>query len=223
MTFAAETCRKFLFFRSNTNSYKILLKKLLKNRKKPIKSYTVQAARTRIRPGPLGARGARAFSPAADGQAAKPARRRAPLGPKLARSPAAVPSRPSPTIKIGRPSALFAETKLGDAASPANPRLILPLCLLSPRNGGDGRWPWRPGGVGRAAPPRLARRRARSPVGERAAVELAMDGARLSSPACAKPQRPGAASRRLLCAEMSGERRRKRVPRTGGGSDTRTR
>ena len=78
-------------------------------------------------------------APTADSQAAKPARRRAPLGPKLARSPAAVPSRPSPTIKIGRPSALFAGTKLGDAASPANPRLILPLCLLSPRNGGDGR------------------------------------------------------------------------------------
>ena len=32
--------------------------------------------------------------------------------------------------------ALFSrEQKPGDAASPANPRLILPLCLLSPRNG----------------------------------------------------------------------------------------
>jgi len=40
-------------------------------------------------------------------------------------------------ITIGRPSALFAGTKLGDDASPANPRLILSLCLLSPRNGGS--------------------------------------------------------------------------------------
>ena len=58
---------------------------------KPIKTFTVQAARARIRPGPLGAHGARAFSPAADGQAAKSAQRGAPLGPFSARSP---PRRP---------------------------------------------------------------------------------------------------------------------------------
>ena len=63
----------------------------------------------------------------------------------------------------------------------------LPPRLLSPRNGGDGRWPWWPGGVGRAAPPRLARRRARSPEGERTAVEPAVDGAMLSSPTRATP------------------------------------
>ena len=94
-----------------------------------------------------------------------------------------------------------------DAASPANPRLILPLCLLSPRNGGDGRWPWRPGGVGRAAPPRLARRRARSPVGERAAVELAMDGTLLSSPRACAP-----ASRRRATAPCAARRREAAQP-----------
>ena len=84
---------------------------LLENRKKQFKAFTVEAAQARNRPSPLGACDARAFGPTADGQAAKPARRRAPLGPYLAHSPAAVPSRPSPTIRIERPSALFAETK----------------------------------------------------------------------------------------------------------------
>ena len=110
---------------------------LLENRKKQFKAFTVEAAQARNRPSPLGACDARAFGPTADGQAAKPARRRAPLGPYLAHSPAAVPSRPSPTIRIERPSALFAEPKPGDDASPANPRLISPLCLLSPQNGGS--------------------------------------------------------------------------------------
>ena len=109
---------------------------LLKNRK-TLKITTVEAAQKRkMARGPLGARLPRAQA-AAWAWATKSACSYLPLGPHLARSPAAVPSRPSPTIKIGRPSALFAGTKLGDAASPANPRLILPLCLLSPRNGGS--------------------------------------------------------------------------------------
>ena len=115
---------------------KLLLKCFWKI-EKTIGAFTVEAAQARNRPSPLGARDARAFGPTADSQDAKPAWRRAPLGPYLAHSPAAVPSRPSPTIKIGRLSALFAGTKLGDDVSPANPRLILPLCLLSPRNGGS--------------------------------------------------------------------------------------
>ena len=85
-----------------------------------------------------------------------------------------------------------------------------PPRLLSPRNGGDGRWPWWPGGVGSAAPPRLSRRRARSPVGERAAVGLAMDGASLSSPrACAPASRRRAAEHPVPrpdetgCADLS--------------------
>jgi len=57
-----------------------------------------------------------------------------------------------------------------------------------PRSGGDGHGGR--GGENEAAPSWLARRCARSLVGERAAVELAMDGASLSSPrACAPASR----------------------------------
>ena len=71
---------------------------------KRIKSCTVEVAWARNQPGPLSARAARAFGPTADGQAAKPARRRAPLGPNLALSP---PRRPL-TVRSesdGRPRA----------------------------------------------------------------------------------------------------------------------
>ena len=51
----------------------------------------------------------------------------------------------------------------------------------------------------KAAPPRLARRRALSPVGERVAVELAVDGASRSRPcACAPASRRRAAARRAV-------------------------
>ena len=132
---------------------------------------------------------------------------RLPLGLLLARSPPTVPSRPSPPIKIGRPGALFAGSKPDDAVSPQTLGHS-PLPFLSPLDGGDGHWPWWPGGAGGAAPPRLARRRARSLEGERAAVEPAVDGAMLSSPARATP------------ASRSGD---PGVPRIGGDSGARTR
>ena len=148
------------------------------------------AAQTAFRPGSGRYAPAWARGPTADGQAAKPARRRAPLGPNLALS---LPRRPLAvgSESDGRPRA--SREQNGDGRRSANPRVhSLPPRLLSPRNGGDGHWPWWPGGAGRAAPPRLARRRARSPEGERAAVELAVDGTMLSSPA----RDPGVPERR---------------------------
>ena len=107
-------------------------------------------------------------------------------------------SRPSDLIR--RPAATLAGSK------PATPVFPETLATLSPspfslhatqrqpRSGGDGHGGR--GGEDEAAPSRLARRCARSPVGERAAVKLAMDGALLSSPrACASASRRRAAER----------------------------
>ena len=146
------------------------------------------AAQTTFRPGSGRSAPAWARGPTADGQAAKPARRRAPLGPKLALSP---PRRPSPSDLNPTAARARRANKTGDGRRSPNPRVhSLPPHLLSPRNGGDGHWPWWPGGAGRTAPPRLARRRARSPEGERAAVEPAVDGAMLSSPRAHDPGIP---------------------------------
>ena len=118
---------------------------------------------------------------------------RLPLGLLLARSPPAVPSRPSPPIKIGRPGALFAGSKPDDAVSPQTLGHS-PLPFLSPLDGGDGHWPWWPGGAGGAAPPRLARRRARArrrvsaPPSSRPWTEPCSRAPR------ARPRRPGAAT-----------------------------
>jgi len=174
---------------------------------KTLKIIIVEAAQKR-KParGPLGARLPCAQA-AAWAWAGILAPTRLPLGPLLARSPPTVPSRPSPPIKIGRPGALFAGSKPDDAVSPQTLGHS-PLPFLSPLDGGDGHWPWWPGGAGGAAPPRLARRHARSPEGERAAVEPTVDGAMLSSPARATP------------ASRSGD---PGVPRIGGDSGARTR
>jgi len=161
---------------------------------------TVLTAQTAFRPRSGRSAPAWAPGPTADGQAAKPARRRAPLGPKLARSP---PRRPLAvgSESDGRPHA-SREQNRRRRRSP-NPRVhSLPPRLLSPRNGGDGHWPWWPGGAGRAAPPRLARRHARSPEGERAAVEPAVDGAKLSSPAHATPVSRSGKPAAPLCREV---------------------
>ena len=66
-----------------------------------------------------------------------------------------------------------------------------------------------------AAPPGLARRRARSPEIERAAVELAIDGALLCKHARAYPGVP-AVERRLCSMPRAGERRRGCIPHNGG-------
>jgi hypothetical protein len=52
------------------------------------------------------------------------------------------------------------------------------------------------------APPRLARRCARSPEGERATVEPAEDGAMLSSPAHATPASRSSEQAAPLCREV---------------------
>ena len=136
-----------------------------------------------------------AFGPTANGRATKPAHRARPPGPYSARDSAKL-SWPSDLIR--RPAATLAGSK------PATPVFPETLATLSPspfslhatqrqpRSGGDGHGGR--GGEDEAAPPRLARRCARSPVGERAAFELAMDGALLSSPrACAPASRRRAA------------------------------
>ena len=117
---AAETSRNFYFQKQNykllslnnkhvgtklnrdQTTIKTIQKLLLKcfwKIEKQFKAFTVDAAKARKRPIPLGTRGARAFGPTADGQAAKPAQHRAPLGPNLARSPSRhlPPSDPDPT------------------------------------------------------------------------------------------------------------------------------
>ena len=179
----------------------ITIQKLLKiasgKKKKQYKAFTVDAAQARKRPSPLRARGAQAFGPTADGRATNPAHPARPPGPHLARD-AAEPSRPSDLIR--RLAATLAGSK------PATPVFPETLATLSPspfslhatqrqpRSGGDGHGGR--GGEDEAAPSRLARRCARLPVGERAAVELAMDGALLSSPrACAPASRRRAAER----------------------------
>ena len=133
---------------------KLLLKCFWKIEKQ-FKAFTVEAAQARNRPSPLGARDARAFGPTADGQAAKPARRRAPLGPKLARHRRVAPS-PSdsdPTAARARRA-----NKTGDGRRSPNPRVhSLPAPFPLAHGGGHG-WP---GKV--AAPPRLPRRCAHSP------------------------------------------------------------
>ena len=174
---------------------------------KTLKIIIVEAAQKR-KParGPLGARLPRAQA-AAWAWAGILAPTRLPLGPLLARSPPTVPSRPSPPIKIGRPGALFAGSKPDDAVSPQtlghSPLISLstgrrrrPLAMVAGRSGR--------GGATAACSPA----RARSSEGERAAVEPAVDGAMLSSPARATP------------ASRSGD---PGVPRTGGDSGARTR
>ena len=67
-------------------------------------------------------------------------------------------------------------------------------------------------------PPRLARRRARSPVGERATVELAVDGALLLSPrVCARLASRTVDGRAPLC-RTPGEGWRGSVPHGDGGA-----
>jgi len=109
--------------------------------------------------------------------------------------------------------------KTGDGRRSPNPRVhSLPPPFLSHRAAAMG-------GRGKRAERRhrgllagaCARRRVSAPPSSRPWTEPCSRAPR------ARPRRPGAASRRLLCAVKSGERRRKRVPRTGGGSGARTR
>ena len=73
---------------------------------------------------------------------------------------------------------------------------------LSTLRSGDGHWPWWPGGAGGTASSRLARRRARSPEREHPAVEPAVDGATLSSPAHATPASRSSEQVAPLCREV---------------------
>ena len=95
-----------------------LLKMLLEKEKKQQKTVTVNAAQAQNRPGPLGARSAPPFGPTADGRAAKPARRSAPLGPYSARSP---PRRPWPSDLNRTAARAPRATKTGDAGSSPEP------------------------------------------------------------------------------------------------------
>ena len=146
---AAETSRNFYFQKQNykllslNNKHvgaklnrdqtiiKTIQKLLLKcfwKIEKQFKAFTVEAAQSRNRPSPLGARDARAFGPTADGQAAKPARRHAPLGPKLARHRRVAPS-PSdsdPTAARARRA-----NKTGDGGDPGTLAFILSLPVFS--------------------------------------------------------------------------------------------
>ena len=84
---------------------------------------------------------------------------------------------------------------------------LLPLSLSCERRRPRGRRPWRPRRSDEAAPPWLARRRVRSPLGERAIVELAVDGASLWIPRACVPAASGGpvpASRRLCRAAKVG-------------------
>ena len=98
---------------------------------KTLKIIIVEAAQKR-KParGPLGARLPRAQA-AAWAWARILAPMRLPLGPLLAHSPPAVPSRPSPPIKIGRLGALFAGSKPQRRGVPPNPRSFAPPLSLS--------------------------------------------------------------------------------------------
>jgi len=83
-----------------------------------------------------------------------------------------------------------------------------------PTSGGGHGWP----GKEVAALPRLSRRRARSPDGERAAVERAGDNALSSEPAHAHLGRPDGGRRRLLWVPSPGEPALRAVPR--GSTET---
>ena len=169
---------------------------------KTIKRDTVHAAQKQNRPAACSATFSWARGPTANGRAAESARRGAPPFPSWAEfgpTGAAELSRPSDQIR--RPSASSAGSK-----PPATPFAIQTLGhsppLLSPR---ERRQP-RSGGDVQAE--RAGRRRrgllagARSPEGERAAVELAVDGATLSSPACATPASRSGKPVASLCREV---------------------
>jgi len=107
-----------------------------------------------------------------------------------------------PLITIGRSSVVFARSKPRRRRHVPNPSSFFPPPSLSTLRSGDGHWPWWPGGAGGTAPSRLARRRARSPEGERAAVEPAVDGATLSSPTHGTPVSRSSERAAPLCREV---------------------
>ena len=107
-----------------------------------------------------------------------------------------------PLITIGRSSVVFARSKPRRRRRGPNPSSFFFPPSLSTLCSGDGHWPWWPGGAGGTAPSRLARRCARSPEGERAAVEPAVDGATLSSPAHATPVSRSSERAAPLCREV---------------------
>ena len=142
-----------------------------------------------------------------------------PLGPNSAR-PAPRSSLGRRIRSDGRPP-LPRDQNPRRRRSPSNPRSFSPLLSprerRQPRSGGDGQAER----AGRRRRGLLAGARVRQRVSEPpSSWPWTEPGSRAPH---ARPQRPGAASRRLLCAVKSGEWRRKRVPRTGSGSDTRTR
>ena len=174
---------------------KLLLKRFWKIEKQ-FKAFIVEAAQARNRPNPLGARDARAFGPTADGQAAKPARRRAPLGPKLARHRRVAPS-PSdsdPTAARARRA-----NKTGDGGDPGTLAFILSLPVFSLHEteamaaGHGGRAEW----AGRRHRGLLAGARARRWVSAPLSSSPWM-APRFRAHARA-PRRPGGERRSILC------------------------
>jgi hypothetical protein len=138
--------------------------------------------------------------------AGKAASRATPLGPHSAREAKA---RSWPSDQIPRPSAAPPPPRRNKTRRPAETlsHFLLPLSLSCERRRPRGRRPWRPRRSDEAAPPWLARRRVRSPLGERAIVELAVDGASLWSQRACVPAASGGpvpASRRLCRAAKVG-------------------
>ena len=140
-----------------------------------------------------------AFGPTANGWATKPAHRARPPGPHSAQDAAEL-SRPSDLIR--RPAATLAGSK------PATPVFPETLATLSPSPfslHATQRRPERPWRLGKqvagAAVGPLAGARA-PPVRERAAVEPAVDGATLSSPARATPASRSGEQAAPLCREV---------------------
>ena len=151
---------------------------LLENRKKQLELSLLKQPRHEIGP----ARSARATpGPSAQQPMARPPNR--PGAAPLLGHIWPIRRPPFPAVRRRRSGssgrALFSrKQKPGDDASPANPRLISPLCFLSPQKR---RQPWNQGKKPRRRR-RPPRRRACSPVWEHAAVER-LGGGALSEPA----------------------------------------
>ena len=175
---------------------------------KTIKRNTVQAAQKQKRPAACSATFSWARGPTANGRAAESARRGVPS--PRPHGPSTSPGGETiswPLITIGRSSVVFARSKPRRRRRGPNPSSFFPPPSLSTLRSGDGHWPWWPGGAGGTAPSRPARRRARSPEGERAAVEPAVDGATLSSPAHATPASRSSEQAAPLCRRAAAQAR----------------
>ena len=171
---------------------------------------TVLVAQTTFRPGSGRSAPAWARGPTADGQAAKPARRRAPLGPKLALSP---PRRPSPSDLNPTAARARRANKTGDGRRSPNPRVhSLPPPFLSrtaAAMGGRGRTtvlPWTP-----------------SPAGAFALVRVRRSQAVLQRCLSPHAHTSGVPTVAASSVPRAGKRRHRSEPHKSGGSGAQTR